>query len=406
MPQYQYKAVNESTGERVENNVEVENKTALYRHLKNNGERIVSVREVSSERWFNWSAIQRVFARVSTHEKITFAHNLSSMLSAGLTATRALSVLRRQTNNPKFAHILERIEGQINEGKSFHDTLDAFPDTFSPLFVAMVQAGEESGTLAHSLEIVSRQMDQTYQLKRKVRGAMIYPAIVLVIMAVIGVLMLVYIVPTLQSTFENIGAELPPTTQFIIGASNAVQTYPYHIFGALVVGVGLCVYVFRTSWGKRGFEFMILRVPVVGDMAREVNAARTTRTLSSLLTSGVSMLQAIGITRDVLQNTYYKDIMDDAEARVEQGENISVVFQEHEGLYPVFVGEMVSVGEETGKIDAMLLEVAEFYEDDVSQRTKNLSTIVEPLLMVVIGIAVGFFAFSMLTPMYSLVDNI
>ncbi len=405
MPLYKYKAVEEDSGETVEGELEVENKAVLYEQMRSKGSRVISAEEEKVSK-LSFNKLSEKFSRVSSREKITFAQNLSAMVKAGLTVSRALSVIDRQTKNPKFKKVLSTVRTKINEGNSLHQAMAEFPKVFSSLFVSMVKAGEESGNLAQSLDVVGEHMKQSYELKRKVKGAMMYPGIILFIMVLIGVLMLVYIVPTLQDTFEDIGAELPPQTKFVIGVSNFLQNYPLLLIGALIALIVIFVYILKTSWGKRGFEFVILHLPVIANLVKEVNAARTTRTMSSLLSSGVTMTESIDITEDVIQNSYYKEIISMAGERIEKGENFSSVLSEHEKLYPVFVSEMISVGEETGKIDEMLIKVAEFYEDDVSEKTKNMSTIIEPVLMVIIGIAVGFFAFSMLTPMYSLVDSL
>ncbi len=404
MPLFEYKAVNQE-GESVEGQFEAENKAVLYEQLKKQTLRVVQAKEKKNKK-FSVKRFEQFISRVSTQDKINLARNLSAMISAGLTVTRALSVIERQTTNPKFKSILAVVQMKISQGSTFHEALSQYPRDFSQLFVSMVKAGEESGNLAQSLGVISDQMKQSYELKRKIRGAMMYPAIVLIVMVLIGILMLVYIVPTLQKTFEEVGAELPIQTRMVIGASEMLQSNPLLIFGVLVLVVAASVYMLRTSWGRRGLEWTLLHLPVVGTLTKEVNAARTTRTLSSLLKSGVSMTESLDITRDVLQNSYYKEVIDEAGEQIEKGKNISEILGSHEKLYPVFVGEMASVGEETGKIDEMLFEVAAFYEDDISEKTKNLSTIVEPVLMVIIGVVVGFFAFSMLTPMYSLVDQI
>jgi type IV pilus assembly protein PilC len=174
----------------------------------------------------------------------------------------------------------------------------------------------------------------------------------------------------------------------------------------MIASIVLFIYLLRTRIGKRVFSWVVVRLPVIGNIAKEANAARTARTLSSLLSSGVDMLRAIAITEDVVQNYYYKEILKEAQRRVEKGVALSETFIEHKKLYPVLVGEMISVGEETGQISGMLQELATFYENEVEHKTKDLSTIIEPLLMVVIGGTVGFFALAMIAPIYSIADNI
>jgi type IV pilus assembly protein PilC len=218
--------------------------------------------------------------------------------------------------------------------------------------------------------------------------------------------MFIYVVPTLAATFKELNVELPTSTKVIMWISDVLSN---HLLVGLAgaVALGFCVAgVLRTKRGHRAFEKSLFYLPIVGGLVRQSNAARTTRTLSSLLTSGVDMIESITITKDVLQNSYYKDVMDLAIDRVQKGISLSSVFMENEKIYPLLVGEMVEVGEETGKLSEMLLNVAIFYEDEVDSATKNMSTIIEPLLMVVIGASVGFFAVSMITPMYSVMSGI
>jgi len=270
----------------------------------------------------------------------------------------------------------------------------------------MVKSGEESGGLTSALKIVSSQLEKAYQLTKKIRGALIYPAIIISIMIVIGALMLIYLVPTLTATFKELNVDLPLSTQIVIFISDFLKNnIIFTLFGLCVIGFGLYV-SFKTPKGKRVFDTFLLHVPIISGIVKQVNAARTARTLSSLLSSGVDVLVAIRITKDVIQNSFYKDVLQSAEVNVEKGEPISTIFLKNEKLYPAFVGEMVNIGEETGKLSAMLANVAEFYEEEVEQRTKDMSTVIEPFLMVFIGLAVGFFAISMLGPMYSLADAI
>ena len=218
--------------------------------------------------------------------------------------------------------------------------------------------------------------------------------------------MLTYVVPTMTSVFSSLNVELPWNTKLIIYASSAVTNHTILVVTLLVGAAVLLYFSWQTPRGKRFIDAVILRLPVIKGIAQEANSARTGRTLSSLLSSGVEVLQALEITADVVQNSYFKEVLLGAIERVKKGESLSMVFSEHTKFYPAFVGEMVSIGEETGKLAEMLGNVADYYEEEVSQKTKDLSVIIEPVLMIVIGCAVGFFALSMLAPMYSLVNVI
>ncbi|MBX9691512.1 MAG: type II secretion system F family protein, partial [Cyanobacteria bacterium] len=295
---------------------------------------------------------------------------------------------------------------EISRGVTLSDAMKLYPNVFSMLFISMVRAGEESGNLILALKNISNQMEKTYQLNKKVKGAMMYPAVIFCLMAVIGVLMMVYMVPTLTETFKGLGVKLPLSTRIIIAVSDAMKNYFLLMIGGVFGLAGGMYYALRTQKGKRASDYISLRIPVIGQIVKEVNAARTARTLSSLISSGVDIVIAIGVTREVIQNSYYKTILEDSERAIQKGEQISTIFLEHDDLYPLFVGEMLSVGEETGKIGDMLSGVATFYEDEVDQKTKDMSSIIEPVLMIIIGAAVGAFAISMLAPTYSLVDAI
>ncbi len=405
MSLFKYKAVNRE-GQTYEASMEAPDRFVVYRKIKENGDSIIYANEVRSQFAVSLSKLNTMFSRVKTHEKIIFARNLAAMIEAGLSVTRALAVMEKQTKNKKLKVILQELNEDISRGQSLSESMRQRKDTFSTLFVSMVKAGEESGNLAGSLKVVAIQMEKAYQLTKKVRGALMYPAVIVCIMIVIGILMLVYMVPTLTATFKGLGVELPRSTQMVIAVSDFLRSQYLLAFSGFIVFVGAMVAFARSVVGKRFFDMAFLRVPIIGTIVKEINAARTARTLSSLLSSGVDIVLAIGVTEEVLQNSYYKNVLKKSQAAIQKGDPISAIFIENERLYPIFVGEMMSVGEETGKMADMLLGVATFYEDEVDQKTKDMSSLIEPFLMVLMGVAVGFFAISMLAPTYSLVDAI
>ncbi len=380
-------------------------KFALYQDIKREGDTVVSVQEIRTRPKFNFS-LDNILSRVSMRDRILFARNLGSMLKAGLSLSRALSVMERQTGKKGLKAVINKVEDEINRGQAFNDSLKLFPNIFSTLFVSMVRAGEESGNLPKALITTSEQMMNTYQLQKKIRGAMIYPAIIVCVIIVIGILMLVYVVPTLTSVFTEMNVELPWNTKIIIYTSTFLKDHTVISFSILALLAGVISWARKTKVGKRMLDWSLLHIPVIKTIARESNSARTARTLSSLLESGVEVVQSIDITADVVQNSYFKNVLVKAKERIKKGDTLSSVFNEHADLYPIFVGEMIAIGEETGKLGETLSNVADYYEDEVSQKTKDLSVIIEPVLMIVVGAAVGFFALSMLAPMYSLVNVI
>jgi type IV pilus assembly protein PilC len=386
---------------------EGENRSALFAEVRRTGDVLISHKEVAASSFASLNEkFTSMFSRVKMMDKITFARSLANMLEAGLSLTRAITVMDKQTKNQKLKNIYQTLNSDLSAGKTFHDALQKFDKVFPSIFISMVKAGEESGNLAESLKTIAMQMEKTYQLQKKIKGAMVYPGVIISVMLLIGIIMMIAVVPKLTATFKDVKADLPGSTKLVIWLSDSLKNH-YVLFACAVAALaGLLYMMMHTAKGRRGFDWFVTRIPVIGKIIIESNAARTTRTLSSLVGSGVDLLQAVRITKEVLQNGYYKEVMDEVEACVEKGKPLATVFTSHEHLYPPFVGEMISVGEETGRLASMLQGVATFYENEVEQKTKDLSTIVEPVLMVLVGAAVGFFAVAMISPMYSVMNNI
>ncbi len=350
--------------------------------------------------------LMSVFNKIKMIEKITFARSLGNMLEAGLSLTRAIAVMEKQTKKVKLRSVFQTLNTDISSGKTFHEALEKFSDVFPPIFISMVKAGEESGNLAESLKTIAMQMEKTYQLQKKIKGAMVYPSVILSVMVLIAIILMITVVPKLTQTFKDVKAELPTSTKLVIWVSDSMKN---HIILVVLAVIGFIFFVmtfFKTKLGKKIIDQVSTRIPVIGTIVMESNSAKTTRTLSSLVGSGVDLLLAVRITQEVLQNNRYKAVLQETEEAVAKGKPLASVFTAHEDIYPTFVAEMISVGEETGKLSSMLLGVATFYENEVEQKTKDLSTIVEPVLMVIIGAAVAFFAVAMITPMYSVMNNI
>ncbi len=404
MPTYNYKAVKQS-GEVIKGTLIAQDEADLTQKVRDLGGSLINFSDQDKSKISSLLKLT-IFDSVKTEDKIMFAKNLGAMIGAGLSVSKALTTLEKQFKSKKFRRIIKDINNNIKKGQSIHKSLEKHPKTFSPLFISMVRAGEESGKISDALAIVCLQMENAHNLKKKVKGAMIYPIIIVVAMVIVGVLMLITIVPTLQNTFAELNVELPMSTQIIIAISAFLKDHTIFFFLMLLLVVVVFVTAFRSKKGKKIFDTFILKIPVISVIVKEVNSARTARTLSSLLTSGVDFVSAFDITKDVLQNHHYKEILVQAGKNVQKGSVVAEVFIKNEEYFPPILGAMVEVGEETGKLPDMLLSVANFYESEVAQKTKNISTIIEPILMVVIGLAVGFFAISMITPMYSVMGGI
>ncbi len=398
-----------SEGESVKKLVVADDRYAVYEIARQSGHQVENITEVgnfSLQGMFDMDKINYYLNRVKEDELIMMARNLSSMLDAGLTFTRALGVIERQSTNPRLQQVVKRLQERINQGDQVFEALQEFPDTFDDLFIAMVRAGEESGNISQSLRTLSLQMERSTNLKKRIKGAMIYPSIVISVMIGIGFLMMIYVMPTITDIFDGESMDLPATTQALITTSDFMNEHTLWVVVGFVSIIICITYFLRTSIGRIVTSWVVVRLPVIGTMAKETNAARTARTMASLLHSGVDVIRSTEITEEVVQNVYYKEIIRTARDRVEKGSPLSTTFIERCDLYPVLVGEMILVGEETGQISDMLQELAVFYENEVERKTKDLSTIIEPILMVVIGAGVGFFALALMGPIYSIQETI
>ncbi|MBU3969031.1 type II secretion system F family protein [Patescibacteria group bacterium] len=401
---FKFKAIKKD-GEIFEDTINVKDKFALFKYLKGEELTLISTEEIKENRFSSYKKIFSFFKKIKTEEKIMLARNLGAMIKAGLSLTRAISIVGRQTKNTKMKKVLKSIESDLGGGDTFSSALSKFPEIFPQLFISMVGAGEESGDLSGSLKNISEQMERSNNLRKKIKGAMIYPSIIIVAMIIIGILMLIFVVPTLTSTFEELGADLPFSTQVIITISELFKENTFLMIFILIFisfgGYGLL----KTKKGKHFFDYIMLKIPLIKELTKEINSARTTGTLSTLLSSGVDVVKSLEITKNVVQNSFYKKVIETAQRSIQKGAPISQTFKNNENLYPAFVGEMISVGEETGQLPDLLMQVANFYEEEVERKTKNMSTIIEPLLMIIVGAALGFFAISMITPMYSLTNS-
>ncbi len=383
--------------------VEAPSRFAVYEQVRGEGGVVISVEE---RKGFSLAALSRfniaLTPGVKRMEIIHMAKNLAAMLSAGLSISRALSVIERQSSNKRLKKVVAGLSESVRRGSSFHEALALYPRVFPALLIAMARAGEESGSLAASLTMVALQMERSEELIRKIRGAMIYPAIVIVAIIIVSVLMLIYVVPTLTATFTALGVEVPLATRVIVAISNfMVANASLTFLGLLALLISVILFL-RSKLGGRAVLAVSLHTPVIKELVRETYAARASRTLSSLLSAGVPVLEALAITREVVHAEVFARVIDEAEAHVKKGELLSASFAEHTKLYPILMSDMLAVGEETGKVTDMLRQIAEFYEEDVAQKTKDLSAIVEPVLMLLIGGVVGVFAVSMIAPIYSL----
>lgn len=346
----------------------------------------------------------KIFSGISLKDKMMFARHLGVMLSSGLSIPRSLDVISGQTKSRRFKKVLAKIEEEVKTGSTLADSL-AGAGVFDELSVNMIRVGEVGGNLEEVLALLADQLEKEHNLISKVRGAMYYPAVIFVVMIGIGIAMMTYVVPQLTSVFSDVQATLPASTRMIINVSNFMSAHKLLVlFLSLFVLFGT-IFFFKTKFGKRTSAFLFLKVPVIKNITIKVNNARFARIYGSLIKSGVPVVESLKIISETLANRYYQEAFKKFMAEVQKGKPLHEGLVAFPKLFPMLVVQMVEVGEETGKTVEILGGLAHFYEEEIDQVTKNLSSIIEPVLMVIIGSAVGFFAISMLTPIYSVMEN-
>lgn len=341
---------------------------------------------------------------ISLTEKMMFTRNLQVMISAGVSLPRALELLKVQAKSNSLKMALDGIRENVVRGKSFAESLEKYPNIFSQLFIGMIKVGEEAGTTEDVLKILARHMEREHELHSKILGALMYPAVIILAMLGIGVLMLVMVVPKLAQTFEDLNVELPVTTRFIIGIGTFITEKWYFAILIFVAFIIVFKKLLETKKGKEVFDILTIKLPIISSLVKKTNSAYTIGTLSSLIASGVPIVRALEIISGALGNTYFKRAVSNAAREVQKGKKLSKTLDPSYSLYPPLVTQMIQVGEETGQTADILAKLAEFFEEEVAESTKRLSSIIEPIIMLTIGGVVGFFAISMIQPMYSMLQ--
>jgi type IV pilus assembly protein PilC len=397
MPRYFYRAKS-FKGQEKKGVIEAKDEYDLARVLRKEGYLLVSfkLREKKKRKKLF------LFRRVPLSQKLMFTRNLGVMISAGVSLPRALSILGLQTKNKHLKKAIKEIREEVLRGENLSGAIKNHPKIFSDLFCSMIEVGEKTGGLEKVLKILATHLERDYKLRSKVRGAMVYPSVICGVTVVVIILMLIKVVPRLSQTFEELNLELPKMTKFVINFGSFLGANWYFVFLALFLFPLLFLAAIRTKEGKRRLDFLLLKIPFVSGLIKKINSAYTSRTLSSLIAGGVSIVEALRITSNSVGNFYFKKAILEAAKKVQKGKKLSQTLLDYKNLYSLLFIQMVEVGEETGQTSEVLEKLADFFEDEVTNITQNLSSIIEPILLLLIGGVVGFFAVSMIQPIYSM----
>lgn len=346
------------------------------------------------------------FSKVPLKERLFFVQHLGVMLKSGISLSIALKTLAKQTKNKYFIKILNDISEKVEKGTSFSDSLRQYEKIFTQMFISMIEAGEASGKLEDVLAQLYIQMKKEHTLISKVKGALTYPAVIIVAMFGIGTFMIIVVVPKITEMFEDLNTELPLPTKILIAVSDAI------VNNGLLVGIGFVLFVFgfikiiKTEKGRYYFQKILLISPIIGPIIKKINLARFSRNISSLLKTDIMIIESFQITAKVLGNVHYRKLLNEMAQKIKKGGKLSEVIEINPSLFPPIVTQMVAIGEETGELDNILEELAEFYEEEVNQIMENLPSIIEPILILVLGLGVGGVAVSIIMPMYSITTAI
>lgn len=405
MPRFTYTALN-AQHKTVTNTVELADRASVVASLnKQNLKPIAIKEEVKTKMSFNIPLLKQ---KVKNKDLVIFTRQLSTMVNAGVPLMRAITTLAEQTENRKFKNVLDEVTKSIQGGISLGDALSKHPDTFNDVYVNMVRAGEAGGILDDILKRLATQQEKAESMRKKIKGAMTYPTVLVVIMTIAFFVLMIFVIPQIGKIITDLGgpdAELPLITQIMLGISGFMVNFWWLIIGAGITGFILFSRYIKTESGKHRFHFFLINMPIIGPIIKKVSVARFARTFASLLGAGVSVLESLRVTGQAIGNEIYKEELNKAATEVENGRQLSQSLTGNK-LFPQIVAQMLAVGEETGQTDTILVKVADFYEEEVDTMIGSISSIIEPVMIVLMGSMVGLIAVSVLGPISSISENI
>lgn len=368
-------------------------------------ERGVFIESIKQDRGFDFNLedLKTSLVQVSVKDKAVFSRQFAALVNAGVGLVRGIGILGEQCPNPKLKKALLAINADVQQGNNLSDSMRKHPGSFDLLYVSMVQAGEVGGVLDEVLNRLAKLLEDLNRLQNQIKSAMAYPVTVGVLAVTIFVGMTVFLLPIFENIFVELGAELPVFTQFMMGISRFLRDPLKVVLTIAVFVVGSIAYrqYYKTRVGRETIDRLYLKLPLFGDLVQKSATARFCRTFGSLSRSGVPILTALEIVRDTSGNQVIANAIDEARAEIQTGGMISLALQKHQ-VFPIMAIQMISIGEETGELDQMLMKVADFYEDEVEQAVKALTSVMEPLMIVVLGGMVGSILISMYLPIFSL----
>lgn len=401
MPVFEYKARNKQ-GKILQDTIESSSRKEAAHLLRSQySYQILTIKPVKSTQ----TVIEKV-KKVPVIEKAIFCRYLSTMMKAGLPLAEAIEILAKESTNRKMRRVLIDLQYSIQKGQKLSTIFARYPEVFDPVFLTMTQAGEESGTLEQSFEYLAAQLMKSYELSQKVKGALLYPAVILTAMAGVGTLMFTFVLPRISKVFLRLNINLPTATKFLLDLSSFFGKNSILVIGiAIATFIGM-IFILKLSKTRSIFLRAISKIPIFSRLFDQIDLARFSRTLSTLLKSGVPILESIKVSAGLLTQSKFTSLGKTFEEEIRKGKNLSEGLTKVEGAFPALMIQSIKAGEKSGSLEIVLTELADFYEQEVENSLKSLTSILEPVLMLVIGVAVGAMVISIIAPIYSVISNL
>ncbi len=396
---FKYKVKNEH-GETVKGKVEAKNEDQAVAVLQNRGLLVISVLPVGEDAF---SDIRNTLFGIKDNDIVNFTRQLSTMITAGLPLVEGLSILEKQSK-PAMSKLVGNLIREIENGSTFATALEKNSQYFSKVYIQLVKAGEAGGVLDEVLHRLADDLEKSKEFRAKTKGALIYPAIVVVAMIAVIFIMMIFVIPKLTEMYQDFGADLPLATQILIGMSNFFVHFWWLLLAVMVGGVWLFRRWRKTKAGRLMTDRYLLKIPLIGELQKKQIITEFSRTLSLLLGAGISLLEALKIVNDAIENVVYKDAFDEAAEQVEKGVALGQAIESYD-IFPPILFQMVTVGEQTGKLDEVLMKLSVYFQSETEQATKNLTTAIEPMIMIFLGAGVGILMLAIIMPIYNLTSQ-
>lgn len=400
MATYEYK-VRDKKGKILEDLIEAPSRKEAAVILRDQGYQVLTIREtLPSQSWLD------KFRRVSAIEKAIFCRYIATMMKAGLPLAEAVEIMAKETANKKMHRILRDLQYSLQRGQKLSSVFSRYPEVFDSVFLTLTRAGEESGTLEQSFEYLSKQLMRSYELSQKVKGALLYPAVIISAMIGVGVLMVTFVLPRISKVFLRLNITLPFATRMLLTISTFLGEHSLAVLGVLIVLLLVMIFVLRFSRTRREALRLLSKLPILSQLFVQLDLARFTRTLSTLLKSGVPILDSIRVSVELLSQRKFVALGKTFEEEIQKGRSLSDAIATQEGTFPGMMTQSIRAGERSGSLEVVLEDLAQFYEQEVEHTLKGLTSVLEPVIMLVIGVAVGVMVISIIAPIYSIIGSL